>query len=158
MSQTDQIHYLTREGFEELERKLAYLRNDRRQEIAERLRVVMSEGGELSENAEYEAAKNDQAYIESEIYRLETILGSAEIIDEAPNDEVSLGNRVTLREKGYDETEEYILVGPAEANPKVGKISHKSPLGQSLLGKKVGDRVTIKAPDGDITFEILGID
>lgn len=155
---TNQIHYLTREGYEELERKLDYLRNDRRQEIAERLRIVMSEGGELGENAEYEDAKNDQAYVEGEIARIEQILANAEIIGDAPRDEVSIGNRVTLREKGEDATEVYHLVGPAEANPKTGKISHKSPLGQALIGKKVGERVTIKAPDGKITFEILEID
>lgn len=156
---TDQVHYLTAEGFAELERKLDYLRNERRQEIAERLRIVMSEGGELNENAEYEDAKNDQAFVEGEIMRIEQILASAEIIkDDAPVDTVSLGNHVTLRENGYDETEIYHLVGPAEANPKIGKISYKSPLGQSLLGKRVGDRVVVKAPDGKITFEVLGID
>jgi transcription elongation factor GreA len=156
---TDTVHYLTAEGYAELERKLEYLRNERRQEIAERLRVVMSEGGELSENAEYEDAKNDQAFVEGEIQRLEQILGSAEIIeDDAPKDSVSLGNRVTLREKGVEETEVYHLVGPAEANPKTGKISYKSPLGQSLLGQQVGDRVVVKAPDGDIVFEVLGIE
>ena len=156
---TDQINYLTAEGYAELERKLEYLRTERRQEIAERLRMVMSEGGELNENAEYEDAKNDQAFVEGEIMRIEQILGSAEIIEEdAPKDSVSLGNRVTFREKGYDETEVYHLVGPAEANPKTGKISYKSPLGQSLLGKQVGDQVVVKAPDGDIIFEVLGID
>lgn len=156
---TDKVHYLTAEGYAELERKLDYLRNERRQEIAERLRVVMSEGGELSENAEYEDAKNDQAFVEGEIIRIEQILGSAEIIeDDAPKDSVSLGNHVTLREKGVEETEVYHLVGPAEANPKTGKISYKSPLGQSLLGKQVGERVVVKAPDGDIVFEVLGIE
>jgi transcription elongation factor GreA len=156
---TDQVHYLTAEGYAELERKLDYLRNERRQEIAERLRMVMSEGGELSENAEYEDAKNDQAFVEGEIMRIEQILGSAEIIeDDAPKDTVSLGNRVTLRESGYDETEVYHIVGPAEANPKTGKISYKSPLGQSLLGKRVGESVVVKAPDGNITFEVLDIE
>ena len=155
---TDQIHYLTREGYDELARKLEYLKNERRQEIAERLRVVMSEGGELGENAEYEDAKNDQAFLEGEIIRIEQILGNSQIIEKDDREDVvGIGDHVTLREKGETEEEVYHLVGPAEANPKVGKISYQSPLGQELIGKQVGAKVTVKAPDGNITFEVLGI-
>lgn len=156
----EQVQYLTREGYDELVRKLQYLQTVRRQEIAERLRQVMTEGGELSENAEYEDAKNDQAFVEGEIIRLQQILSNAEIIeeDEASGDTVGLGRRVTLRERGLDDTEVYHIVGPAEANPKTGKISYKSPLGQAMMGKQVGDKVKVKAPDGEIVFEILAIE
>ncbi|PJF43652.1 MAG: transcription elongation factor GreA [Phototrophicales bacterium] len=156
---TNRVHYLTQEGYNELERKLHRLRTERRQEIAERLRLVMSEGGELSENAEYEAAKADQAFLESEIQRLEEILSNAEIIENTgPKDTIGIGDRVTLQEVGASEPEVYFLVGPAEANPRVGKISHESPLGQALIGKRVGDKVRVHAPDGDIEFEILAIE
>jgi transcription elongation factor GreA len=156
---SDQIHYLTHTGYEELQEKLHNLRTVRRQEIAQRLHQAMSEGGELFENAEYEDAKNDQAFVEGEIMRLESILSNAEIIDEnGPKDIVGIGDHVTLREKGQKETEIYHLVGPAEANPKTGKISHKSPLGQALMDKRVGDTVTVNAPDGAIVFEVLAIE
>ncbi len=156
---TNRVHYLTQEGYNELERKLVILRTERRQEIAERLRLVMSEGGELSENAEYESAKADQAFLEGEIQRIEDILSNAKIIENnGPKDTIGIGDRVTLQEKGASETEIYFLVGPAEANPRTGKISHESPLGQSLMGKRVGEKVKVRAPDGDIMFEILAIE
>lgn len=158
---TEHANYLTQAGYEELQEKLSYLRTVRRQEIAERLHQAMSEGGELAENAEYEDAKNDQAFLEGEILRLESILSNAVVINdeaEALAGVVGIGKRVTLREKGQRETEEYHLVGAAEANPKVGKISHKSPLGLVLMGKRVGDKVMVKAPDGDLIFEVLAIE
>ncbi len=155
----DQPNYLTAEGLKELEARLDYLRNVRRQEVAERLRHAMEEGGELAENAEYEDAKNEQAFIEGEIMRLESILSNVEIIeDDGRKDVVGLGDRVTVREVGRKETEVYHLVGAAEANPLEGRISNESPLGQALLGRKVGDRVTVQAPDGDIVFEIKAIE
>ena len=158
---TEGVNYLTKEGYEELEARLHYLRTQRRQEIAERLHQALEEAGELGENAEYEDAKNSQAFVEGEIRRLETILSSAQIIDEdtpRPVGIVGVGSRVSLREKGSKETEIYILVGAAEANPAQGKISHKSPLGKSLMDSKVGDKVVVHAPDGDITFEIVAIE
>ncbi len=155
----DEVHYLTREGLEEYEKRLDYLRNVRRQEVAERLRLALEEGGELVENAEYEDAKNEQAFIEGEIMRLETILSNAQIIeDNGPKDTVGLGNKVTVQEIGTDIVEEYILVGAAEANPRAGKISHKSPLGRALMNCQVGDHVTVEAPDGNIEFEIKAIE
>lgn len=156
----DQVHYLTQTGFDDLQEKLFHLRTARRQEIAERLHLALSEGGELAENAEYEDAKNEQAFVEGEISRLELILSNAKIIDEAnaPRDVVTIGRRVTLQEKGEKTKEVYHLVGPAEANPSVGKISHKSPLGQALIGKHVGESVTVKAPAGNITFKVLAIE
>lgn len=155
---SDEVHYLTQEGLQEYEKRLDFLRNIRRQEVAQRLRAALEEGGELVENAEYEDAKNEQAFIEGEIMRLEIILSNAEIIeDNGPKDMVGLGDRVTVQEIGTDIVEEYILVGAAEANPRAGKISHKSPLGRALMDGKVGDHVTVEAPDGDIEFEIKAI-
>jgi len=155
----DDVHYLTPEGLKEYEERLSYLRNVRRQEVAERLRLALEEGGELVENAEYEDAKNEQAFVEGEIMRLEIILSNAQIIeDSGPKDTVGLGRKVTIQEVGTDIVEEYILVGAAEANPRAGKISYKSPLGQALMDRRVGDKVVVEAPDGDITFEIKAID
>jgi transcription elongation factor GreA len=155
----DEIHYLTLEGLKEYEERLNYLRNVRRQEVAERLRLSLEEGGELVENAEYEDAKNEQAFVEGEIMRLEMILSNAQIIDQdGPKDTVGLGDKVTVQEVGTNNTEVYHLVGAAEANPRAGKISHKSPLGRALMDHHIGDRVIVEAPDGEITFEIKAIE
>jgi transcription elongation factor GreA len=155
----DDVHYLTREGLREYEERLNYLRNVRRQEVAERLRLALEEGGELVENAEYEDAKNEQAFIEGEIMRLEMILSNAQIIEEdGPKDTVGLGDTVHIQEVGSDTVEVYTLVGAAEANPRAGKISFKSPLGRALMDKRVGDKVVVEAPDGPITFEIKAIE
>jgi transcription elongation factor GreA len=155
----DEVHYLTLEGLKEYEERLNYLRNVRRQEVAERLRLSLEEGGELVENAEYEDAKNEQAFIEGEILRLELILSNAQIIEQdGPKDTVGLGDKVTVQEVGTKITEVYHLVGAAEANPRAGKISHKSPLGRALMDHHIGDRVVVEAPDGEITFEIKAIE
>ena len=155
----DDVHYLTPEGLKEHEERLEHLRSVRRQEVAERLRLALEEGGELVENAEYEDAKNEQAFIEGEIMRLEMILSNAQVIEVSPHkDVVGLGDKVTVQEVGVDMTEVYVLVGAAEANPRAGKISFKSPLGRALMDKRVGDQVIVEAPDGDITFEIRAIE
>lgn len=156
----DSPQYLTREGLENLEKRLRNLIEVKRPQVAERLRQSMEEGGELSENSEYEDAKNEQAFIEGEIARLEGILSTAQIIDDTPaeKDVVVPGARVTVVEKGTKDEEVYHLVGSAEANPSTGKVSVESPLGKALLGAKVGDRVTVKAPAGDIVFKIKSID
>jgi|SRR5690606_3322892 len=156
---TDDVHYLTVEGLREHEERLNYLRNVRRQEVAERLRLALEEGGELVENAEYEDAKNEQAFIEGEIMRLEMILSNAQIIEQdSKNDTIGLGSIVTVQEVGTDETEVYHLVGAAEANPRAGKISFKSPLGRALMDHKVGERITVEAPDGAIEFVVKAIE
>ena len=154
----DEIQYLTQEGMESLEKRLNYLTKVRRPEIAERLRQALEDGGELTENTEYEDAKNEQAFIEGEIVRIDRILRNAKLI-EATGDtnKVHIGSVVKVKEKGTDDVEAYRLVGPAEANPREGKISTESPLGKALIGSKVGDKVKIKAPDGDITFVIQEI-
>lgn len=155
---SEQVQYLTREGKESLEKRLGYLRDVRRGEIAERLRQALEDGGEITENTEYEEAKNEQAFLENDIARLENILRYAKVIENTgKTDEVVIGSFVRVLEKGFDEEESYRIVGPAEANPREGKISIESPLGKALLGAKVGDKVKIKAPDGDITFIIREI-
>lgn len=152
--------YLTREGFEKLEQELNELRTVRRAEVAERLRLALEEGGDLVENAEYEDAKNQQAFVEGRIQHLENLLSRARIIEdqkqEGPADMVRLNSHVTIREDGY-EPETYHLVGPAEASPREGKISDASPLGRALLGKRPGDKVTVKAPDGSFEYEIISV-
>lgn len=156
---SEEIHYLTPQGLKEYEERLNFLRNVRRQEVAERLRLALEEGGELVENAEYEDAKNEQAFVEGEILRLEMILSNAQLINEdGPKDTVGLGDKVTVQEMGTDITEVYHVVGAAEANPRAGKISHKSPLGRALMNHHVGDHVIVEAPDGAITFEVKAID
>lgn len=154
----DQTQYLTPEGFENLEKRLRHLLEVRRAEVAERLRQALEEGGDLSENAEYEDAKNEQAFVEGEILRLESILSSAQVIEATGDkDQVAIGSRVTLVEKGTKEKEVYYLVGSAEARPSEGKISHESPLGKALMGAKVGDTVKVDAPDGQISFTVKEI-
>ena len=154
----DETQYLTQEGMDSLEKRLNYLTKVRRPEVAERLRQALEDGGEITENTEYEDAKNEQAFIEGEIVRIDRILRSAKLIEPTGNtDEVHIGSLVKVNEKGTDDVEEYRLVGPAEANPRDGKISTESPLGKALIGSKVGDKVKIKAPDGDITFVIQEI-
>ena len=155
----DQPQYLTPEGYQALEKRLRHLVEVRRSEVAERLRLALEEGGDLTENAEYEDAKNEQAFVEGEIQRLEMILNMAEVIEASgSSDEVVLGSKVTVVEEGTKEKEIYYVVGSAEARPSEGKISIESPLGKALLGAKVRDKVTVKAPDGEILFVIKAID
>ena len=154
----EKVEYLTPEGKASLEKKLEYLINVRRPEVAERLKLALEDGGELVENNQYEEAKNEQAFVEAEITRASQILRNAMIIeDTGATDTIQIGSKVTVMERGTKETEDYRLVGPAEANPRQGKISIESPLGRSLVGQKVGDKVTISAPDGDLTFVIKSI-
>jgi transcription elongation factor GreA len=155
----DQPQYLTPEGFKALEKRLRHLTEVRRAEVAERLRLALEEGGDLTENAEYEDAKNEQAFIEGEIQRLEIILNTAEVIESTGDrDEVTVGCKVTVVEQGKKEKEVYYLVGSAEAQPREGKISVESPVGKALMGAKVRDKVTVKAPDGNIVFVIKAIE
>ncbi|KXK22797.1 MAG: transcription elongation factor GreA [Chloroflexi bacterium OLB15] len=154
-----QPNYLTAEGLKELENRLKFLKETRRPEVADRLRQALDEGGDLTENAEYEDAKNEQAFVEGEIMRLDNILTSAQVI-EAPKGKknaVSIGTFVTVVEQGTTTKEIYHLVGSAEANPADGKISIESPLGKALVGAKVGEKVRINAPGGEITFTIKAI-
>lgn len=150
--------YLTPEGKEELRQELDELINVERPALAERLRHAIAQG-DLSENANYKAAKEDQAFLEGRIQEIETILRNAEIIeDNADSGEVSIGSRVTVIEKGVREAETFRVVGIAEADPADGRVSHESPMGRALLGHQVGDVVTVEAPGGDIGFEIIAIE
>lgn len=150
--------FLTREGFEKLQEELEYLRKVRRQEIAERLHEAM-EGGELIENAEYEAAKNEQAFMEGRIKELEILLATARVVEEALiPDTVQVGTRVIIKEENLDEPESYTIVGAAEAKPSEGRISNESPLGKALINHKPGERVRVDAPAGSFVVEILKVD
>ena len=149
--------YLTKDGFQKLQEELEYLRTVKRQEVAERLHEAM-EGGELIENAEYEAAKNEQAFVEGRIQEVEMILAAAHIIDDASahNDPnlVQVGDTVVIQEDKGD-PEEYVIVGAAEADPRAGKISNESPLGKALLNHRPGDVVTVDAPGGSFKVKVL---
>ncbi|NLB70654.1 MAG: transcription elongation factor GreA [Chloroflexi bacterium] len=150
--------YLTREGYEKSEQELEYLRTKKRKEVAERLQDAM-EDGELIENAEYEAAKNEQSFTEGRIKELEILLANAHIIGEEENTQgiVKVGSTVTIKEEGAD-PETYMIVGPAEADPLDSRISNESPIGRSLINHKVGDTVKVETPDGAYNVEILAID
>jgi transcription elongation factor GreA len=118
------------------------------------------EGGELIENAEYEAAKNEQAFVEGRIKELEILLATARVIDQLAikDDAVHVGSRVTIQEEGEPGPETYTIVGAAEANPALGKISNESPLGRALLGRKEGDKVQVDAPAGSFTVKIMKLE
>jgi transcription elongation factor GreA len=148
--------FLTREGYDKLQEELERLRTTKRQEIAQRLHEAM-EGGELIENAEYEAAKNEQAFVEGRIKELEILLATARVIDESAIDaeSVHVGSKVTILEDGEEHPETYTIVGAAEANPALGKISNESPLGRALLSHKEGDKVQVDAPAGSFTVTIV---
>jgi transcription elongation factor GreA len=153
---TAQTTFVTPEGLKKLEEELEYFRTVRRQEVAQRLRDVL-EGQDVLENAEYEDAKNEQAFVEGRILTLETILKSAEIIEKGgPSDRVGIGSHVTVAEDD-GEPETYHIVGSTEADPQSGRISNESPLGKALLGYRVGDEVIVNAPDGILSFRIIAI-
>jgi len=148
--------YLTREGFERLQQELEYLRTEKRIEVADRLREAL-EDGELIENAELEAAKNEQSFVEGRIKELEILLSNAHLIDDNTKSEmIQVGSKVKVQEEGL-EPEDYIIVGAAEADPRLGRISNESPLGKSLLNHKAGDRVKVEAPGGEFEIEILSV-
>lgn len=149
--------FLTKQGFEKLHEELEYLRTVKRQEVAERLHEAI-EGGELIEDAEYEAAKNEQAFVEGRIQELEILLANARVIEETGKmDVVQVGATVTIQEDGNDK-EVYTIVGPVEANPRCGRISNESPLGRALMDHKAGDRVKVDAPNGSFFVKILKVE
>ncbi len=151
--------YLTAEAAQRLRDELAYLRDVRRPELADRLRDAIQQG-DLSENADYTAAKEEQGFLEGRIQKLERMLQEVVILEESTGkpSEVRLGSRVSVREDGYPDVETFQIVGPAEADPTSGKISHASPLGQSLLGKRVGATVKVNAPGGITVFKVVRIE
>lgn len=150
--------YLTPEGYRRLREELEYLRTVRRAEVAQLIGSAKEEG-DIRENAAYEDAKNQQAFVEGRIQDIERILKHAVIIDEpAESDVVVIGSRVTVVEHGYDEPETFRIVGSAEADPKNGFISNESPIGSALLGHRVGDEVAVNTPSGELRFRILAIE
>jgi len=150
--------YLTPNGYEALKKELHHLKTIRRQEMASRLHAALGEG-KLIENAELEDARREQSFLEGRILTLEEHLHKAVMIENPEsNGIIDLGCHVTVQEEGYSNTEKYYVVGSAEANPVRGKISNESPLGKALLGKKIGDKAIVQAPDGDIVFEIVTIE
>jgi transcription elongation factor GreA len=153
----DQVVHLTREGYDKFDSELNYLRGVRRMEVAERLRLALEEGGDLVENAEYEDAKNEQAFVEGRIQQLEMLLSRAHIMEHAKPDAVHLNCTVTVQEDN-NPPEKFHMVGAAEANPLEGRISDVSPLGRVLMNKRVGDKVTVSAPDGSFVYKIVAIE
>jgi len=150
--------YLTTEGASQLRAELAELKGPKRLEMAQRLRSAI-QMGDLSENADYHKAKEDQGFLEGRINDLEYLLNHAIVVDvsEVSRDSVQVGTRVTIQEAG-EEPESYQMVGASEADPPNGRISNESPIGQALFGKKVGQIAVAKTPGGEITFKIIKIE
>ena len=149
---------LTYDGLKRLEDELQDLKVVKRKEVAAKIKEARGQG-DLSENAEYDAAKEEQAEIEARIALLEKMLRNAEVIDEEDidQDSVSLGSKVTILDVEMNEEIEYFIVGSTEADPLSGRISNESPLGMSLLSHKVGDTINVDAPDGIIEYKIVSI-
>ncbi len=150
-------NYLSKEKYEELAAELEGLKINRRKEVAERLEAAKALG-DLSENAEYHAARDEQAEIEDRISQLENILKSTEIISGHHSNKVELGSTVVVKQSGGGTEQAYMLVGSEEADVVAGKISYQSPLGAALLGKKRGDQVMVTTPKGPIAYDIIKID
>jgi transcription elongation factor GreA len=149
---------LTPEGYDKLRQEIEYLSNDKRREVAERIRIAR-EFGDIAENAEYDDAKNEQALLEHRIATLEERLRSARVLEKSDvkKDEVSVGSTVKLKDMETNKTVEYRIVGSAEANPAESKLSNESPVGKAILGKKKGEVVEVSAPRGSLKFKILDI-
>ena len=149
---------LTPEGYEKLKQEIAYLSNEKRREVADRIRIAR-EFGDIAENAEYDDAKNEQALLEHRLAQLEERLRNARVITkkEISKDSVSIGSRVKLRDVDAKETIEYHIVGSAEANPSENKLSNESPVGKAIIGRKKGETVEVAAPRGTLKFKIMDI-
>lgn len=153
----DNVIYLTAEGIEKVKTELEYLITQKRPEIAQRLRSAI-EMGDLSENADYSSAKEDQAFMEGRILELEHILKNVVVIEEkSSGDQVEIGSEVVVREEGYDDEETFFIVGSKEADPDQGKISYESPIGKALIKHRVGEIVRVVTPAGDTNFKIIKI-
>jgi transcription elongation factor GreA len=150
--------YLTEEGLEKIKEELEYLKTVKREEVSDKLEAAIAQG-DLKENADYHAAKEEQGFVEGRIQELEHALRRVKLIDEdVPTDKVRVGSTVTVVEKGFDEPEVYHIVGQHEADPSNGAISNASPIGKALLGAKVGETVAARTPGGDIHFTIKDIE
>lgn len=151
-------HYMTSQGKQKLEEELKFLKTERRKEVVERIKVARS-FGDLSENSEYDAAKDEQAFVEAKIQQLEQMIRDAVIIQEDVSnpDVVSIGKSVTFIELPDGEEETFTIVGSAESDPFNGKISNDSPMARSLLGRGLGDEVSVPTPDGELRVKIVKV-
>lgn len=149
---------MSRAGFEKLEKELEYLITVRRAEVAQKLKEARS-FGDLSENAEYDEAKNEQGILEATITELENTISNAEVVDDdsISVNEVGIGSIITILRKGAEKSEKFQIVGSTEADPANGKISDESPIGKAAMKKKIGDKFIVDAPVGELQFEILEI-
>ena len=149
---------LTPEGMEKLQDELQSLRTEKRREVAERI-AHAREFGDISENSEYDDAKNEQAMVEQKIAQLEERLNRARVIDkkDVPKGVVAVGTRVRLRDLDAKQTVEYVIVGSAEANPREQKLSNESPVGRAIIGKKKGETVEVSAPRGSLKYKIMDV-
>jgi len=155
---TDKVFPMTAEGKEKLEKELENLKTVKRKEVVERIKIARS-FGDLSENSEYDAAKDEQAFVEGRISTLENMIRNAKIIqeDDMNSDTVQLGKKVTFVELPEGDKETYTIVGSAEADPFEGKISNDSPIAKSLLGHKVGAKVSVQTPGGEMNVKIVEV-
>jgi transcription elongation factor GreA len=149
---------LTEDGYHKLKEEIEYLSSEKRREVAERIKEAR-EFGDISENSEYDDAKNEQAQVEARIQTLEQKLRNARVVDteHVSTETVSIGNKVKLRNTANKETIEYSIVGSAEADPREGRLSNESPVGKAVLGRKKGEKVTIPAPRGALEYQIVSI-
>ena len=154
----EKVFPMTQAGKQKLEQELEHLKTVVRKEVVERIKIARS-FGDLSENSEYDAAKDEQAFVEGRITTIENMIRNARIIseDELSKDAVSLGSSVTFVELPEGDEETYTIVGSAEADPFEGKISNDSPIAKSLIGRKVGDQVTVQTPGGEMNVKIIEI-
>jgi transcription elongation factor GreA len=154
----NEIHYLTAEGAERLRNELEYLKGPARDQLSQRLRAAIQQG-DLSENADYISAKEEQGFLEGRILELSQILNNVQIIEEKKSQRgvADIGSHVTIQEEEYD-PETYHIVGPKEADPRQARISYESPIGRALLGHRVGETVTAETPNGSIRFKIISIE
>ena len=148
---------LTRAGLNKLENELHNLKVNKRQEIAEKIKEAR-EQGDLSENAEYDAAKDEQREIEERIVAIEALLKNAEVVDDAEEGTINIGCKLKLVDKEFDEEVEYMIVGSTEANSLQGKISNESPVGMALLHHKVGDEVTVETQAGVLEYNVISVE
>lgn len=149
---------LTYEGVKKVEDELEYLKTVKRKEVTQKIKTAIS-FGDLSENAEYDEAKNEQAFVEGRIATLENMLKNAKVIDDEDikTDVVSIGAIVKVKDLEFEDEMEFTIVGSAEADPGKMRISNEAPIGRGLIGKRVGDKVEIQVPDGTITYEVIEI-
>lgn len=155
----EKSYYMTEEGLEKLKDELEYLKTEKRKEVVERIKIARG-FGDLSENSEYDAAKDEQAWVESRIAQVEKMIRNSEIIesDEGKSDVVQMGKSVTFKELPDGEEETYKIVGSAESDPFEGKISNDSPMAKSLLGRTIGDEVNVQTPGGEMLVKIISVD